>query len=196
MFDSEKSLNGSFRLLYQGSIGPNHGLEEIIPLLGECIGGFHLDLVLKGFISEEYANELKDLSTKNGVQDRVIFLPPSGYGEVVRNAQTCHIGIGIHKKDDMMNRTLGKASNKIYEYAAAGAPVLIFDNSHFRHTLRNRDWVFFTDTSKESLRASILEIVSDYARLSACAEKDFRSELCFENKFDAVVNALNKWKYN
>ncbi len=188
----EKDQTGPVRLLFQGSIGPLHGLEEIIPLLGDTTGGRSLQLVLKGFASEEYKTSLLQLAEKNGVKDKLVFLPPTGYQEVIRNAQTCHIGIGIHKKQDVMNKTLGTASNKIYEYAASGMPVLVYDNGHFRSTLQNRSWVVFTDTSANSLREALAKIMAQYGQLGAAALKDFETELCFEHYFKPVLKFLSE----
>ncbi|HEY4147657.1 MAG TPA: hypothetical protein VGM41_01945 [Chitinophagaceae bacterium] len=187
-----KSMTGPIRLLFQGSIGELHGLEEIIALLSSSIGGRPLELVLKGFISEEYKTRLRQLAEAHGVADKLVVLPLTGYKEVIKNAQTCHIGIGIHKKQDLMNKTLGTASNKIYEYAASGMPVLVYDNSHFRDTLGNRPWVFFTDTSAGSLLHCLEQIMDNYMQLSSSARKDFEEELCFEHYFTPLLEYLSE----
>lgn len=194
----KKNDDGDIKLLYQGSIGALHGLEEIIPLLKEKISGRNMVLVLKGFVRDGYLQELEQLAAANGVKDKLLYLPPSGYREVIENAFTCHIGIGIHKKQDIMNNTLGTASNKIYEYAATGMPVLIYDNAHFRATLGSREWVFFTDTENASLLAAISNIISNYDALSKKATTDFTGELCFENYIKPVIEFLkvNKTKTN
>ena len=186
-----KEMHGPVRLLYQGSIGSLHGLEEIIPLLGNTVAGKSLELVLKGFISSEYKVELQQLALKHGVQDKLIFLPPTGYREVILNAQTCHIGIGIHRKQDIMNKTLGTASNKIYEYAASGMPVLLYDNEHFRATLGKRSWVFYTDTSDGSLLECLEQIITQYPGLSVAALRDFEGGLCFEHYFNPLLEYLS-----
>lgn len=187
-----KKIDDTVRILYQGMIGELHGLEEIIEVLSEKIAGKNLNLVLKGFISEEYKQRLIGLSEANGVSDKLIFVGPSGYEGVIKNAITCHIGIGIHKKKDLMNTTLGTASNKIYEYAASGMPVLLYDNDHFRQSLKGREWAFFTDTSGTSLKEQFAAILANYDSLSQKALQDFRNELCFEKAFFPVVEELNK----
>lgn len=187
-----KDTAGSFKLLYQGSIGPLHGLEEIIPLLKEKIHGKKLQLILKGFISDNYLKELQSLAEKHQVLDRLLYLSPTGYTEVIHNSFSCHIGIGIHKKNDIMNNTLGTASNKIYEYAASGLPVLIYDNPHFRASLKGRRWVFFTDTSKDSLLDCLTEMIARYDQLSESATRDFSDHLCFENYIKPIVLFLQQ----
>jgi glycosyltransferase involved in cell wall biosynthesis len=176
-----------YKLLYQGSIGPLHGLEEILGCIREPLAGKRVQLVLKGFVSEAYLAELNSLALANGLKDALQFIGPSGYRGVVENAFTCHIGIGIHQRDDIMNRTLGTASNKIYEYAAAGMPVLVYDNPHFREKLGNFQWVFFTDVSASSIRECLNRIIRDFPPLSELARADFQRSLCFELYFLPVV---------
>ena len=175
-----------YKILFQGSIGPLHGLEEIIPLLKERIAGKDLVLVLKGFIKPKYLESLKSVAAENNVSEKLLYIGPTDYREVIENGRTCHIGIGIHKKDDIMNKTLGTASNKIYEYAALGLPVILYDNRHFHEILGKFEWAFFTDASKDSLRDCLEKIIINYPRLSGLAEVDFRRQLSFEHYFQAL----------
>jgi len=179
-----------FRILFQGSIGPLHGLEELIPLLKEKIGGKELVLVLKGFINPKYLDQLKTIAADNRVSEKLIYIGPTDYRQVIENGKTCHIGIGIHKKDDIMNKTLGTASNKIYEYAAMGLPVILYDNEHFREILGKFEWAFFTDTSSDSLRDCLDKIIMNYRPLSSQAASDFNSQLSFEHYFRSLKNQL------
>lgn len=189
---AKEPSDNTFKLLYQGSIGPLHGLEEIIPLLPEPIAGKNIHLVLKGFVSSDYLEELKRIAREHGVEDRLQYIPPGGYKGVVDNARTCHAGIGIHKKQDVMNKTLGTASNKIYEYAASGMAVLLFDNEHFRASLSGRSWVFFTDTSRASLLENLTAIITGWETVSDAALNDFKNDLCFEKAFLPIIAQLEK----
>ena len=178
------------RLLFQGSIGPLHGLEEIIPLLGEAFDGHPVELVLKGFVQPDYLEKLKKLAVEAGQEHKIIYIRPTGYREVIKNAATCHIGIGIHRKQDIMNQTLGTASNKIYEYAASGLLVLLNDNPHFRQTLEKYAWVAFTDSSRSSLKRHIGNMIKSWDSFSADARHDFLGDLSFEHYFKPVREFL------
>lgn len=191
-FSSVKKRDSITKILYQGSVAPEHGLEEIIPLLNRPIGGKELRLVIKGFIRDEYKRQLEEIINRYSVQDKVLFIGPTGYKEVIENAFGCHIGIGIHKKSDIMNKTLGTASNKIYEYAAAGMPVLLYDNFHFREHLEKFSWAFFTDCTETSLGKCLTEICLNYEQLSKQAQIDFENKLNFDSSFSAVLSYINK----
>lgn len=179
------------RILYQGSIGPLHGLEQLITLLRKRYNDLPVKLVLKGFVSDEYLAELKSIAALYEVQNHIDYLPPSGYKEVIRNAQNCHIGIGIFMKQDIMNKTLGTASNKLYEYAAAGLPVLVYDIEHFRKELGGLKWILFVDSSQESMNNCISRIVENYEELSLSAINDFKDQFNFEVYFKNVLSILN-----
>jgi len=86
-----------------------------------------------------------------------------------------------------MNKTLGTSSNKIYEYAASGLPVLLFDNAHFRNHLGQYKWAFFTDCTYESLIVNLEEIILNYPTLSNQARLDFEDKLNFENFIHPVI---------
>ncbi len=182
--------DGIIKLLYQGSIGELHGLEEIIPLLGQTIKGRELQLVLKGFVSQDYLRKLQLLAEQHGVAGRVIYIGPGGYNGVISNTASCDIGIGIHKKEDIMNQTLGTASNKIYEYAALGLPVLLYNNAHFKSSLEKFSWAFFTDCSAASLVQCLESIISNYELYSHQAVADFKETLNFEHFFLPVIDSL------
>lgn len=186
--------NDVFSLLYQGSIGPEHGLEEIIPFLAAPVMGKTLQMVLKGFIADEYLDELRGIAVQYGVTEQLIYVPPGGYRGVIENARRCHAGIGIHKKQDAMNKTLGTASNKIYEYAAAGMPALVYDNNHFRKTLGGRNWIIFTDTSENSLKAALEQLIAGGHTLGRQALADFQNGLCFEAYFLPLTEYLKTIK--
>jgi glycosyltransferase involved in cell wall biosynthesis len=179
-----------YRILFQGSIGPLHGLEELIPLLKEKIQGKELNLIIKGFISAEYLTELKVIAGSHGISEKLIYIGPTDYSQVIENGRTCHIGIAIHKKEDIMNKTLGTASNKIYEYAALGLPVILYDNAHFREILGQYKWAFFTNTESDSLRQCLNDIIAAYPSLSKQAASDFNNQLSFEHYFEPVKKFL------
>ena len=144
-------------------------------------------LVLKGFISADYLMELRTIANLHRVDERLVYIGPTDYRGVIENGKTCHIGIAIHKKTDIMNKTLGTASNKIYEYAALGLPVILFHNAHFREVLGRYKSAFFTNTEINSFRENALwTSYRDYQSLSREAFEDFYSKLSFEDYLEPV----------
>jgi glycosyltransferase involved in cell wall biosynthesis len=180
-FSAATPPEGEFRVLFQGSIGPNHGIEEIIGFMQQSISGKQIKLVLKGFCTEEYKRDLLSLATSLGVHHFIEFHGVSCYSEVPLLMSKCHVGIAIHKGTDLMNSTLGTSSNKIYEYAAMGLPVILFDNTHFKAHLGKWDWCFFVDKECSSILQIFEQIILNYPALQNSAIKAHRAGLNFEH---------------
>jgi glycosyltransferase involved in cell wall biosynthesis len=178
------------RLVFQGRIDEGHGLEEIISMLPELIDGKLLRLVLKGNCSEAYKAKLMELALLHQVTDRITFYGFTAYEEVPKIAATCHIGIGIFSKKETMHITLGTASNKIYEYAAVGLPVLYSDEPHFSSYLSTYPWAFPVKHNTMSIRQQLANILGNYAYYSGAAHETFLNELNFENYFKQAINFL------
>ena len=191
-FSSSEPDSQEVNLIYQGSIGPGHGLEEIIDCLDTLVVGMRLNLFLKGNINNEFKAKLIEHAKLNGVEKQLSFFGITPYVEVPKLTQKAHIGLAIHMGTDVMNRTLGTASNKIYEYAAVGLPVLLYDNSHFREHCDKYEWAFFTNCTRNSLIKCISEILADYPRFSKAAKSDFEKKLNFEYYFREIQDSMSQ----
>ncbi|MFN2439887.1 MAG: glycosyltransferase [Chitinophagaceae bacterium] len=189
-FHSSEPVSQEVNLIYQGSVGPGHGLEEIIDCLDTLVAGMKLNLFVKGNINNEFKTKLIDRARLKGVEKQLSFFGITPYVEVPKLTQKAHIGLAIHMGTDVMNRTLGTASNKIYEYAAVGLPVLLYDNSHFREHCDKYDWAFFTTCTRESLIKCFNEILFDYTRLSKAAKSDFENQLNYEYHFQEIQDLI------
>lgn len=178
--------------IFQGTISGYHGLEDIlytIPHLNQELNK-NFRLILKGFISKDYAEHLRSIAAENQIVKSLIIIGVGPYKEIFEISSKCDIGLAIHKADDLMNKTLATSSNKIYEYIAVGLPVLLYDNEHFASHLKKRTWAFFTDTTRESIIENVKVILTSYDACSKSALADFKNELNFESNFSSVIPYL------
>jgi glycosyltransferase involved in cell wall biosynthesis len=189
-FDTKK-VNDAWRLIYQGQIAEGHGVEEIVRMMPYEVNGKPVHLVLKGWLNPDFEKKLKPLIAEKGLQNSVEFVGYTAYQELPKLTASCHVGIAIHTKNDIMNKTLGTASNKIYEYAASGLPVLYFDNEHFREHLGQYGWAFPTDVTEGSLKDCLQNIADDFEALSLATRQDFLAALNFEVHFQKVAKHLD-----
>ena len=180
----------SMRLIYQGALGRGHGFEDIIKILGRTVAGKPLELVLTGWIDEDYKRELLGLAAKHGVEQRLSFAGFRFYRSLPELASRCTVGVAIYTSQDIMNTTLGTASNKIYEYAALGLPVILYDTPHLRHHLGARRWSFFTTLSETSLLQTLEAVAECYDAAAGAASEDFRRELNFERVFMPALSTV------
>jgi len=183
----------SIRVLFQGSIGPGHGIEELMNLMPFNISGKPVKLVLKGFLKEPFKIILNKIIDERSLRDNVEIHGVTSYKEVPRLTSSCHIGIAVFTKADIMNKTLGTASNKIYEYAACGLPVLYYESEHYSRHLSNYKWAVPTDLSPNSLTKSIEYIDANYTDLSIAARSDFETKLKFEIVFKNLSEELTQY---
>jgi len=183
-----RKLGSEIRAVYQGHIGSGHGLLEMLEMMAGAGIGRRVTLVLKGFRDEKFFTSLMARAHELTVAGRVEYHPVSSYQSVPEIASRCHFGIGIHTKNDIMNSTLGSASNKIYEYAALGLPVLLFDNSHFRQHLGRNIWALFCDGTAKEIERTLNMAEVNYESFSLAARKSFEENLNFEIAFEKALN--------
>ena len=183
-------VGDDFRLVFQGAIGSGHGLEALLELAHSGRFERRLVLVLKGWAQPEYEAQIKQKVADLGLQNQFEWHGFGPYSEVPKLASGCHAGIAIHSGTDAMNTSLGRASNKIYEYAALGLPVLLFDSPHFREHLGAQKWALFTDISQDSLLACLRQILANYGELKSAAREDFLHTYNFGHFFDPFWQKL------
>jgi hypothetical protein len=185
-FYSERKLENELRIIFQGRIDRYHGIEEIIPILKYNLSGHTLRLILKGHCDTDYQKEIENIAETNNVRNLLEIYGFSPYAEVPRISSGCHIGIGIFAKKDIMNETLGTASNKVYEYAAVGLPVLYLENSTLKKYLEKFCWALPVQMSSTSIRGKIEEAIANYSEYSKAAYDSFCKDLNFEYHFAEV----------
>jgi hypothetical protein len=178
-----------FDLVFQGRIAEGHGLEELIDMVGQKVDCKVIRLVLKGHCDPDYKKRLLDLAGENRMS-LVSFIGFTPYSEVPKAAAGCNVGVGIFTKADVMNLTLGTASNKIYEYAALGLPVIYLKGSAVSGVLAKYKWAIATELSRESLIATFSYISINQDILRSAAISDFESSLNFETVFNPVIDYL------
>ncbi|HFA48638.1 MAG TPA: glycosyltransferase [Bacteroidetes bacterium] len=185
-FQKAKSINGSLNLIFQGSIDKGHGIEEIINMMPFEIKGKPVKLTMTGWLHGAFGETIDKAIKEKGIGGSVNFAGWLPYAELPAVTASCDVGIAIFTKTDVMNKTLGTASNKIYEYAAVGLPILYFDNPHFKEHLGKYNWAVPTDLSDGSIKNSLEKIVTDYEKLSANAMSAFNTSLNYESHFEQI----------
>ena len=95
----EKPNLNEFHIIFQGSIGEGHGIEEIISILGyNSELNKTIFLNLKGLISKEYKEMLLEIARSKNISEYIKFHGFTSYEEVPRLASKCQLGIAIFTK--------------------------------------------------------------------------------------------------
>ena len=179
------------KLIYQGSISKGHGLETIIAILGQhqhCT----LTLTLIGRIEQKYQKELEEYAKEFNTLTCLYILPAVGYKKLPAITAKHHIGLAIHEPQGLIYATGGTASNKIYEYAACGLPILFLNTPHYKTHLNQYVWAKGIDLDAQSILAGIDFIYNDYKFLSNAAKSDFLNVNNYEDKLRRIIPELTK----
>lgn len=183
-YKSKYTKGETVKLIYQGTVSPGHGLEQIANFIG--VKNKNINLHIAGRTPENF----KQLLDENLNDSRLQFEGYVPYKELPKLTESCHIGIAINLPMGIIYQTGGAASNKIYEYAACGLPILYYDNEHYNKYLSQYEWAFATDLSEDSLEQCIKKITENYDFLSNKAKQDFRETFNFEKVFTPMKNYL------
>lgn len=180
----------TLRLLFQGRVSEGHGIEEIIRALPLRIAGRDVELVLAGWITKEFEQKLSEIAASCGAGRYVHLAGYRPYAQLYELTASCHVGIAVYREVNVMNASVGTASNKIYEYAASGLPILYLDTPHFREHLGKFPWAVAWDGTTLGLEAALATVVDQYALLSDAARAECRQSLNFERHFETVLAFL------
>jgi glycosyltransferase involved in cell wall biosynthesis len=181
------------KLVYQGSLGPYHGFEEIIPLLNKKVNGKSLSLTLIGKMRPGFKEKLEQMAIYHNSLERLFFVPLQPYVNLPAITSQYHIGLATHRPYNVTYSTGGTASNKIFEYAACGLPVILYDHDNYRKYLKKYNWTFFTNLETKSIVDNIKEIDNNFSFLSESARSSFLKELNFEIGFEQnIFNSINQ----
>ena len=185
----------TIKLVFQGSIGAGHGLEELIAFLKIKINNKQLELHMVGKVRENYLAKLEELVIKHSVKEQFYYHGMKSFAELPVFLGQFDVGLSIHRPYNVTYATGGTASNKIYEYAACGFPVILFDSPHYRTYLDDYKWTYFTDLSENSLKNELTRIDNSYAMSSEAALVDFKQFFNFESVFkNTMLNVLDSIK--
>ena len=176
-----KKLQKPIKLLYQGAISEGHGLRNIADYI---YGNKGMELHLAGPDRSSLVQSLINIG------NNIYYHGMLSYSKLPILTQSCHIGLAINEPKGIIYQTGGTASNKIYEYAACGLPILYFDNEHYNEHLAKYEWAFGTDLSSQSIARCINEIINNYTYLSIKAQENFQQIFNYEKAFEPIKRYL------
>lgn len=108
--------------VYVGLIAPGRGLEQAIRALADVPDAA---LLLLGRSSDEYRERLTRLAAEVGVADRIEFRPPVPSAAVIDTIAGADMGLALIQPVSLSYEQ--SLPNKLFEYAAAGLPILASD---------------------------------------------------------------------
>ena len=159
----------AFEAIYQGLMVRGRGYEEYIDSAMYLPDGIRLKL--RGYGSLE--PKLRAAIEEKRLHDKVVFAPPVEVAQLVQAASASHVGMVLTRPVNLNFRL--SVSNKVFEYAAAGLPVIMSDVPE--HCYLNDKYGFgiiLDEVTPKSIADAIIKLCQDkdtYIRLSENAKK-------------------------
>lgn len=174
-----------FEILNHGQFYPGRGYEEMIEAAKLVAGYPDIKICVRGFgkLEEAMREQVRENKSEN-----VIFYPPVNVEELIPEASHSHVGVAI-TKPICLNFKLS-VSNKLFEYAAAGLPVIMSDIPEHRYLNDKYNFgLIIPENTPRALADAIIKIYSDselYNTLSANAAR-LSKEINWENEFGKLI---------
>jgi glycosyltransferase involved in cell wall biosynthesis len=175
-----------------GSIVPGNAIEPVIqslPLWPEGAG-----LILAGGSDPPFLERMMQVAAELGVNDRVVFLPAVSYSLWYDILYSAHLGIALYEPNNVNNRSMAGAGNKLNLYLKAGIPAILPDLPDFDSFRRRFDvGPAAVPTDPESIAAAVHALLRDpdrYARCCQAARRAFESEYNFETQFQPILDLV------
>jgi glycosyltransferase involved in cell wall biosynthesis len=119
-------------LLHQGAVSAGRGCETLVRALQRLPTAHLLFLGAEG----AYAERLRRLASESGPADRVHFRAPAPPSELLSLTAQADVGVSL-LEDNCENHRLA-LPNKLFEYIAAGLPVVVSDLPEAGRLVRER----------------------------------------------------------
>ena len=189
-------------ILYQGGLLEHRGLFRLVDSMRDWT--FEGGLLMVGLpLEENIVERLKERARAGGLLHRVMILPPIDHNNLASLSRLADVGIGVLQSGKAAGndpryvnlRHLGGASNKIFEYMAAGLPVICARGSGFEEIIREPEHGFLCDGhSAEDIARAINDVFAEpqrYHSISQANQTAFREKYNYEAQFRPVLDFID-----
>lgn len=179
--------HAGFEVINHGQFYEGRGYEEMIEAAEMLSQYKEIRICVRGFgrLEDSMRSRVKEKGLKN-----FIFYPPVNVEKLIPEASHSHVGIAI-TKPICLNFEMS-VSNKLFEYVAAGLPVIMSDIPEHRYLNEKFDFgLILPDNTPKSLADAVIKLYLDqelYERLAANSKK-MSQELNWENEFGKLISA-------
>ncbi|MCC8153712.1 MAG: glycosyltransferase [Tannerellaceae bacterium] len=176
-----------FEVLNHGQFYEGRGYELMIEACDLLKDYPEIKLAVRGFGRLE-SSMRKQVSLKTN-KDNFIFYPPVGVESLIPMASASSVGVAI-TMPICLNFKLS-VSNKLFEYASAGLPVIMSDIPEHRF-LNNkyRFGIILEETTPECFAKAVIKLYTDKEFYDCCRKNALKmtAALNWENEFASLIN--------
>ena len=182
--------NEGFEILNHGQFYAGRGYDimmEAAPLIKEYP---EIKLAIRGMGKME--QQLRDRKEELGA-DNFFFYPPVHVSELIEKASHSMVGVAMTEKL-CLNFELS-VSNKLFEYLAAGLPVIMSDIAEHRYLNEKYNiGVVLKEDTPEAFAEAVIKLYTDKGFYAECAKnaKRLSNEINWENEFSKLIEIEQK----
>lgn len=164
--------SGPLELVYVSSFRSWHGAEDLVAALGHALER-GADLRLTAIGDGPTAGAARALAAAPPLRDRVEFTGSIPHAQVARRLAAAHVGVAPFSPERHRALELGWfwSPIKIFEYLAAGLPVVTSDIPRLRELLPEDVGAFYPQGDREALAETLVRLASDRAGVRAAGAR-------------------------
>ncbi len=174
------------RAFYLSSMGLENGQLEAI----DACSSASVFLDLAGRSSPQFRARLEQRVIANDAAARIVIHGRVDNATRMQLLREASVGLLLYKPVSKNWEFSGSASTKLFEYAAAGLPVIVPDRRSYREFLDGEEWITFVDIDNpRSIAAGLNSILADrdrYVTMSRAARAAHEQRLNYELLFEPV----------
>lgn len=174
-------------VFYSGRMQPTRGLEQLIAALADmddCV------LVVLGSGEDDYVEHLRALARSAGAADRMIIRPPVRPSEVVAATAGADVGVVLNRNVSLNNFL--SLPNKIYEYIAAGLPVVTSNSPEMAQLVSEYDVGETCDPESPADIARAIRTVLDHRERLRANALQASPEMTWERESERFMAAVRE----
>lgn len=186
-----REKNGGFEILNHGQYYAGRGYDIIVESVAYLAQYPEIKIAMRGFGAME--EQLRKRADELG-NDRVVFYPPVLVNELIPYASKSNVGVAI-TENTCLNFELS-VSNKIFEYASAGLPVIMSDIPEHRYLNEKYNFgIILEENTPECFAKAAIKLYADEAFYKMCAENadKMSEEVNWENEFSRLIEIERAW---
>ena len=176
-----------------GMMGPFHGIEATIRSMVDWQGSW--GLILGGFSSDAYLDELGQLIEELGLKSRVLILPSVSASLWYDILLSGDLGICLYEPYNLSHVYMAGTSQKLNGYFVAGIPSIVPDTPDFQSFVEQYGTSKIVDVNDpRSIAEGINSLLCDpneYAQYCGNVKLAFQTEFNFEKQFKPVLHWLD-----
>ncbi len=181
--------NEGFEVLNHGWFYRGRGYDIMAKSCGLFDDYDDIRIAIRGFGAME--QELRDTVAQLDKKNRFVFYPSVTVQELVPEAAKSYVGVAI-TEPICLNFKLS-VSNKIFEYVAAGLPVIMSDIPEHRYLNDKYNFgIVLRENTPEAFAEAVIKLYTDREFYNVCAEnaKRLAEEVNWENEFGKLIDFL------